>query len=578
MIAFVAAVTVTTTSVVSTAVTPAQAGVRHRGFDHPYAGFAPPITRLHAGSSKEAGLDTAEIDAMVEDLRGYLQPQGAGRPLFPGAVVLAAREGKVVLHEATGQAVKYADAAGTELPVDQQVPMAPDTIFDLASISKLFTSIVVMQQVEDGRVDLDATVASYLPEFASGGKETITVRQLLTHTSGLPSWIRLWRPYPDRAARIQAVLTVTPTAPPQTRYEYSDLNLITLGVLVERVSRKPLDVLVRDGVTRPLRMVDTGYNPPADKLDRIAATEFESDPARGMVRGSVHDENAWSLGGVAGHAGVFSTANDLAILAQTMLNGGAYDGRRIMAESTVTAMLTDFNAGFPGHAHGLGFELDQRFYMGALASPSTAGHTGFTGTSIVIDPLSRSVAILLTNRVHPRREWSSVNPARRAVTGRLAQALSVTPRRGRTAWYAGRQDSTTSTLTLPVSLRHERTRLGFELFVDTETTDILTLELSRDGGSTWSAQPFVVSSRGRISHHDGTISGFAGRHWQQAYAEIDEPPGQVQIRWRYVTDPLYQGRGVYVDEVRLGDAEGMLVDGERDSSRFLADGWTEAEH
>ncbi|MGH3489555.1 MAG: serine hydrolase [Actinopolymorphaceae bacterium] len=559
----------------------AQPAVAHghgadRGFDAPYSGFAPPSTRLRTTTPKEAGLNTAEIDAMLTELEGYLLPQSSGRPLFPGAVVLAAHDGKVAVHEARGRAVKYADAEGTELPPHQQVPMALDTIFDMASVSKLFTSIAVMQQVERGRIDLDATVASYLPAFAANGKESVTVRQLLTHTSGLPSWMRLWRPYPDRESRIQAVLAVAPKAAPETLYEYSDLNLITLGALVEQVSGESLDVLVREGITEPLRMVDTGYNPPASKLDRIAATEFQTDPPRGMVRGSVHDENAWSLGGVAGHAGIFSTARDMSVLAQAMLNGGTYDRQRILSRRTTEQMLTDYNAGFPGHAHGLGFELNQRFYMGALASPSTAGHTGFTGTSLVIDPLSRSFVILLSNRVHPRREWSNVNAARRTVVGRVAHALAVTPRWGATAWFAGRQDDTTAALTLPVTLRADPTRLAFHLFVDSEEADLLTLELSRDGGVSWTPQPFVVTSRGRVSPHDGTISGFTGRHWQQASAEIEGPPGKIQIRWRYVTDALHQGRGVYVDGIRLGDAAGLLLDGERSPDLFTADGWTEA--
>lgn len=545
-----------------------------RGFDEPAVGFAPPSTRLVPAAPKEVGLNTAEIEGMLAELRAYLEPQPVGRPLYPGAVVLAAHDGKVVVHEAMGHAVKYADANGTELPAEQQVPMRPDTIFDMASISKLFTSIVVMQQVEAGRIDLDAPVASYLPTFATNGKESITVRQLLTHTSGLPSWMRLWEPYPDRESRIRAVLEVAPKAPPQTLYEYSDLNLITLGVLVEKVSGKSLDVLVREGITEPLGMVDTGYNPPADKLNRIAATEYQTDPPRGMVRGSVHDENAWSLGGVAGHAGVFSTANDLAILAQAILNGGTYQRHRVLRRESVAQMLTNFNEAFPGHSHGLGFDLDQRFYMGALSSPATAGHTGFTGTSIVIDPLSRSFVILLTNRVHPRREWSNVNAARRVAADRFAQALAVTPRRGRTAWYTGRDDATTATLTLPVRLRADRTRLAFELFVDTEESDRLTLEISR--GEAWEPLPFVVSSRGRVSEHDGEISGFTGRVWQLARAEIDGPLGEVRIRWRFTTDPSQRGRGVYVDSVRLGDSQGALFDGEREPDAFLADGWVQA--
>ena len=565
-------------AVLASSAVPAQAG-RHRGFDQPYDGFAPSHTRLVSAPPEEAGLNAAEIDAMVTDLRAGLLPQGESvPPLYPGAVVLAARNGKVVVHEALGHAVKYADAVGTELPPEQQVPMRRDTIFDMASVSKLFTSIVVMQQVERRRVDLDAPVASYLPAFGANGKETITVRQLLTHTSGLPAWMRLWRPYPDKDARIQAVLDVVPQTPPDTQYVYSDLNLITLGVLVEKVSGQPLDELVRKGITQPLHMDDTGYNPPASKLSRVAATEFESDPERGMVRGSVHDENAWSLGGVAGHAGIFSTADDLAVLAQAMLNGGTYDGRSVLPRKSVEQMLTDYNGGFPGHAHGLGFELNQRFYMGALAAPTTAGHTGFTGTSVVLDPLSRSFVILLTNRVHPRREWSNISPVRRAIAGRVAHALAVSPRRGKTAWFAGRQDATTATLTLPVALRSDLTRLGFDLFVDSETTDLLTLEQSRDAGATWEPVPFVISSRGRVSQHDGSISGFAGRRWQQASAELEGPPGQIQLRWRYVTDATQQGRGVYVDDVRLGDGDGVVFDGERDPARFQPAGWTEADH
>jgi len=366
-----------------------------------------------------------DVDALLGELRGFMAPQESGRPLFPGAVVLVGQGETTLVHEAVGYAVKYADAEGTELPPDQQVPMRRDTIFDVASISKLFTSIVVMRFVEAGAIELDQPVASYVPEFATNGKGEITVRQLLTHTSGLIWWMRLWDRFPDRVARIRAVLEVALKSPPGTAYEYSDLNLIMLGVLVERVSGRPLDQLVSEAITGPLGMADTGYNPPAEQLDRIAATEYASDPPRGMVRGSVHDENAWSLGGVAGHAGIFSTAADLAKLAQAIVGSGTYEGHQLLAPRSLDLMLTDHNAGFPGHAHGLGFDLDQPHYMGMLASPSTAGHTGFTGTSLVIDLRSGTYVILLTNRVHPRREWSNINVARRAVAGHVARALGV---------------------------------------------------------------------------------------------------------------------------------------------------------
>src|SRR5699024_3509970 len=174
-------------------------------------------------------------------------------------------------------------------------------------------------------------------------------------------------------------------------------------------------------------MVDTGYNPPAAKLQRIAATEYQEVPDRGMVWGEVHDENAWSLGGVAGHAGIFSTLDDMAILSQTMLNGGWYGEARILAEESVTAMITNENEEFPGDAHGLGFELNQRWYMSGLTSIRTAGHTGFTGTSLVIDFNSASFVILLTNRVHPSREWGSINPARRSAADGMADAMSIEP-------------------------------------------------------------------------------------------------------------------------------------------------------
>jgi CubicO group peptidase (beta-lactamase class C family) len=178
-------------------------------------------------------------------------------------------------------------------------------------------------------------------------------------------------------------------------------------------------------------MVDTGYNPDPSLKPRIAVTEYQAEPARGMVWGEVHDENGWSFGGVAGHGGVFSTAADMAVLAQTMINGGAYGRHRMRADS-VQQMISNENGAFPGDEHGLGFELNQRWSLGGLSSLCTAGHTGYTGTSLVIDFSSRSFVILLTNRVHPRRSWGSVNPALVTAAQGLAEAIAVRPRSGRT--------------------------------------------------------------------------------------------------------------------------------------------------
>jgi CubicO group peptidase (beta-lactamase class C family) len=550
-------------------------------FDDPQRGFSPARTVLRDGSPSSAGLDAAPIDAALAAVEGWTEPSagptGAVHPLTAGAVTVLAHGGTVVARQATGWAVRYADGAGTELPKDEWVPTARDTVYDMASVSKLFTSIVLMQQVEAGRVDLDAPVATYVPEFAANGKEGVTVRQLLTHTGGLPAWLPLYSAYPDRASRIQAALTAKPVSAPGTQYLYSDIGMITIGVVAERVSGRSLDRLVADGITTPLAMVDTGYNPTGSQLDRAAATEFQAVPARGMVRGQVHDENAWSLGGVAGHAGVFSTAADMSVLAQTLLNGGSYRGHRILSEGSVEAMTTNQNAAFAGNDHGVGLELNQRWYMGGLSGPRTAGHTGYTGTSLVLDLTSRSFAILLSNRVHPSRNWGSVNPVRRAVAQGLALSLAVLPRHGPTAWATPSLDATTSVLQAPVELPASGGRLSFDLFVDTEATDVLALEASSDGGTTWQPVPFTTRDRGGVVPRDGTIAGSGHRTWWRAAADLgraDGAAGQLLVRWRFATDATNLGRGVVVDGVRVTGGGSVLLDGERHPEAFAATGWT----
>ena len=524
-----------------------------------------PSRELRWGTPQEAGLVPGPVAQMKTDVESFLAPQANGRPMYAGAVVLAAHDGTVVAHEAVGDALRYADGQGTELPADEQVPMRRDSIFDLASVSKLFTSIAVLQQVERGRLDLDATVASYIPAFAAHGKDAVTVRQLLTHTSGLPAWLPLYSRWPTPEERIAAVYDVTPLAPPGTRYVYSDLNMITLGKLVEQSAGVPLDVAVRDGITAPLGMSDTGYNPPASEIDRIVATEDQPWTGRGVIRGTVHDENAWSLGGVAGHAGVFSTARDLAVLAQAVLNKGAYGGQRILSEQSVQALLTDENTAFPGNAHGLGFEIDQRWYMDALSGPGTVGHTGYTGTSLVIDTRSRSFVILLTNRVHPSRDWGSNNPSRRAVARDLALALPVRPSHGQDAWFSGVGDSRTATLTVPlrVSAEDGPVRWESDLWFDTERgSDVVTLEVSRDAGASWS----VLNS----------WSGDGDRSWHEVTVPLGGNVGSdVLVRWRYVSDALYQGRGVYLDGIQVTGLRGPLFDDDRaaDRGQVRTDGW-----
>ncbi|MER6594151.1 serine hydrolase [Micromonospora purpureochromogenes] len=544
---------------------------------------------LRPGGAREVGLLPAPVDRLPADLAAYLQPtpDHPGYPAYAGAVVLAAKDGVVVQHAAVGTAVRYAAVGpppgrvGVELPADQQIPMRPDTVFDLASVSKLFTTIVTMQQVERGRVELDAPVARYVPEFAAGGKEAVTVRMLLTHTSGLPAFTPLWSRYPTPAQRFAAALA-TPLAAgatPGTRYVYSDLGLIALGVLVERVTGRPLADLVRDGVTAPLGMTDTGYNPGPERRSRIAATEYQPYAGRGMVWGEVHDENAWSLGGVAGHAGVFSTAADLSLLCQSLLNGGEYRGRRILRPDTVRAMLVNYNApleaAYPESDRGLGFELNKHWYMMGLSSPVAFGHTGFTGTSLVIDPLSHSFLILLSNRVHPDRGWGSNNVARRAVARDFAEAMPVRPR-SREAWRADPRDLATVTLTAPLRRAAHGGTASFLLWYDTEPRyDSMRFEVSTDGGRTWAPARMLLRHGDRRWTSDGTVTGYGGRAWWQASVAL--PDQATHLRWSSSTDGSGQGRGVYVDRVVVGDRDGVLFDGEGvDASLLVADGWSPA--
>ena len=554
------------------AASPAQAARARQGPPTVGAGdlrFTPGRT-LRYGSAHDAGLLPGPVAKLGPDVDSYLKPSPT-HPLYPGAIVLAARDGVVAARHATGYALRYRDDTPTEFPRDRWIPVRRNTIFDLASMSKLFTTIAAIQQMQRGRIALDAPVTRYLPEFGRNGKSAITIRMLLTHTSGLRPDLPFYD-YDGRAAQERALFDQTPQATPGTAYIYSDLNMITMQFVLEKVTGRGLDALVRDGITGPLRMSDTMYNPPASLRHRIAATEYEHVPPaqlnRGLVWGQVHDENAYALGGVAGHAGLFSTADDLAVLAQTILDGGRYGRARILDEDSVRLLFTDFNAAFPGNAHGLGFEINLPWYMDGMSSPVTIGHTGYTGTGIVIDPLSRSFVILLTNRVHPSRDWGSINPARRAVARDVARAVPVRPAEGRTAWFAPPVDDSTATLSAPIAA----SKVGFDLWYDTESTDVGAFEASPDG-TTWTPVPLSL----RAGPYDWTVphtfSGFAGRRGARATATL--PPGTTHVRWRFTTDPLNLGRGVYVDGVRAWNSGGRLVfDGERHPDAFHADGWT----
>jgi serine-type D-Ala-D-Ala carboxypeptidase len=282
------------------------------------------------------------------------------------------------------------------------------TIYDLASLTKVVgTTTAVMMLFDQGRIALDAPVVSYLPAFTGGYKDSVTIRQLLNHRSGLPPGRDLWRlaSTPDEARRY--VLDTPLECKPGDCFIYSDLGADVLGLVVEAVSGERLDVFLDEHVFEPLGMTDTYFRPPDSLRTRVAPTELT--PPRGYpLRGEVHDENAFALGGIAGHAGMFSTAADLAVFAQMMLNGGEYNGVRIVSDSAV-AVFTRRTEGAGSRALGWdtcgggGASEGGDGSCGRFLSTRSYGHTGFTGTSLWIDPDRQMFVVLLTNRVHAAR-------------------------------------------------------------------------------------------------------------------------------------------------------------------------------
>ncbi|MFD9305040.1 serine hydrolase [Streptomyces sp. NPDC060048] len=544
--------------------------------------------RLRYGSARQAGLVEKHLEGVADEARRFLGPSPE-HPYYAGAVVLAGRGRTVALHRAMGDAVRYADYDGRtdrvrEFPASERIAMAQDTVFDLASLSKLFTSLLAVQQMERGRLELEAPVNRYLPEFTGGGKEVITVRQLLTHTSGLRSWAPFYQE-PTRAGRLRLLWAVKPQETPGTVYRYSDLNLIALQLLLERITGHTLDLLLQDEITAPLGMHRTRYNPPLSWRRVTAATEVQRPPwsglDRGLVWGEVHDENAHALGGVAGHAGVFGTAWDLAILARTLLDGGVYAGKRILRPASVELLFTDYNTAFPGDDHGLGFELYQHWYMGAMATPHSAGHTGFTGTSLVLDPSTDSFLILLGNSVHPVRTWRAGSAPRVATGNRFARAVPVRTKHGGPAWFSGMETGGSGTLTLPpVTPAGDAARLRCALWWDTVPGEgALHLEASADG-QTWEPLPFTtVRSTGGTAEQwpRGSLTGWSGRIWHRLEAPLTAWAGrEVRLRFRHTAQGRYVGRGVYVDSPRVSESSRLLFCEDRpaDASRVEATGWS----
>lgn len=516
-----------------------------RPLSHPWDQPGSSSKKLHRGDAAAAGMiakPLKEIDSFIE--------AAIENKMMPGAVVLVARRGVVVKEKAYGYAARYADDNFT--PLDEPVSMETETIFDLASISKLFTSTAVMQLYDQGLFKLDDTVASHIPEFAENGKEDVTIRQLMTHISGFAPSIPLHNMGSSREERIQIVLRHPLVNEPGKKYVYSDLNLIVLGALVEKLSGQRLDEYVREHITEPLGMSDTMYNPPERLKDRIAATEYQPWTNRGLVWGQVHDEKAWAMDGVAGHAGVFSTAHDLAVFAQMMLNGGTYSGKRILSEESVQLMVENQIPDFPGDDHGLGWELNQGWYMDALGDAFTLGHTGYTGTSIVVSPNNDTICIVMTNRVHPTRRTVSTNPVRRGVARQAALAIPVEAPWKDQIWYAGTGDHLDNTFSAEVDLPEGGT-FSFDTWYRIENeSDFGYIEVSRDGEN-WTQIGSEMTGESDWKNHSLSL-----------------PPGTKEIRFRYSTDVSVNGRGWFVHQPEIMDHTGNEIDAD-----WNAEGWTD---
>ncbi|MGH9836185.1 MAG: serine hydrolase domain-containing protein, partial [Blastocatellia bacterium] len=376
---------------------------------------------------------------------------------LPGAVVIVGRQGKIV----------WRRAYGNRALEPQAEPMTIDTIFDLASLTKVVaTATSVMILVERGRVRMGDPVARYIPEFAETGKKNITVEQLLTHRSGLiaDNEIKDYEQGPEKA--MENIWKLAPLAEAGSKFIYSDVNYIALAELVKRVGGKPVDEFAAENIFQPLGMRDTGYKPAATLKFRIAPTEKRGGGAKAesagekasgeerWMRGEVHDPRAYLLGGVAGHAGLFSTADDLAIYCQMILNGGEYQGRRILSPMGVARTTEPRASGgnaVDGQARGIGWDVFTGFSAnrGDLFPVGSFGHTGFTGTSLWIDPASETFVVFLSNRVHPKLD---ADPNKRAdvtsLRGRVASVVAASiiappfAKSGRAGeWESGRAGS-----------------------------------------------------------------------------------------------------------------------------------------
>ena len=379
---------------------------------------APPVPRLPAVETLvpapplTVGLDP-ELPARLDSIVRAGLEQGAA----PGAALAVGRFGRLVHLKGYG-AIHYAADAPT---VD------PTTIYDLASLTKVVaTTTAAMILEEEGKLDLSRTVQSYLPEFDAPDKAAITVRMLLTHRGGLEAFAPLWRDTKGRNEYLTQINMRPLRGAPGSLVVYSDWDFVLMGLVIERITGTTLDAFVAARVFGPLGMSSTRFSPDttdASLMQRVVFTAL--DTLRGQLHGSVHDPNAWALGGVAGHAGLFGSARDLAVFAQTLLNGGTYGGMRIVKPSTVARWTSSQD---PASSRALGWDTPSAVSSaGRYFSPRSFGHTGYTGTSMWIDPERGLFVVLLMNRVNSRGEATRHVQLRRDVADAVQSSLRDAP-------------------------------------------------------------------------------------------------------------------------------------------------------
>jgi uncharacterized protein YbbC (DUF1343 family)/CubicO group peptidase (beta-lactamase class C family) len=368
---------------------------------------------------------------------------------IPGGVVLIGHNDRVV----------YRKAFGWRSLEPRRERMTVDTIFDMASLTKcMVTATSVMKLVEEGKVRLNDPVAKYLPEFSREGKGDITVRDLLTHYSGLPEDIELKPEWVGRDVAYRMIMDMKPIFPPGARFLYSDVNFETLGFIVEKVSGQTLDYYAEQNIFAPLGMTETRFLPPASWRPRIAPTEYDEHDR--MLRGVVHDPTARRMGGIAGHAGLFSTADDTAKFAENMLTGA-----KVLNSLSIEKMTTPQQPANATSVRGFGWDIDSPFSSnrGELLPVGSYGHTGFTGTSLWIDPTTNTYIIILTNAVHPHA-GKSVIALRSKIATAAVNALGLRVSDGeklRLASITGYNEATTAAHR--IAFRNGKVKLGIDV-------------------------------------------------------------------------------------------------------------------